>query len=80
MALVWVQAAAPSIRAQAGALGWPRDAGLRIDHLPLSALAAKRLGGAGVDHEVRGEAGASDHAPAWVELKEAGRGRSSPRE
>jgi len=38
---------------------WPRDAGLRIDHLPLSALAAKRLAAAGVDREVRGEAGAS---------------------
>jgi exodeoxyribonuclease III len=59
---------------------WPRDAGLRIDHLLLSALAAKRLAAAGVDHEVRGEAGASDHAPVWVELKEAGGGRSSPRE
>jgi hypothetical protein len=58
---------------------WPRDAGLRIDHLLLSALAAKRLAAAGVDREVRGEAGASDHAPAWVELKEAGGGRSSPR-
>jgi exodeoxyribonuclease III len=59
---------------------WPRDAGLRIDHLLLSALAAKRLAAAGVDREVRGEAGASDHAPAWVELKEEGGGRSSPRE
>jgi hypothetical protein len=43
----------------------------------LSARAAKRLAAAGVDSEVRGEAGASDHAPAWVELKEAGGGRSS---
>jgi DNA polymerase-1 len=51
---------------------WPRDAGLRIDHLLLSALAAKRLAAAGVDREVRGEAGASDHAPVWLELKEAG--------
>ena len=59
---------------------WPRDAGLRIDHLLLSALAAKRLAAAGVDREVRGEAGASDHAPAWVELKEAGGRRSSRRE
>ena len=56
-----------------------RDAGLRIDHLLLSAKAAKRLAAAGVDREVRGEAGASDHAPAWVELKEARAGRSSPR-
>ena len=47
---------------------WPRDAGLRIVHLLLSALAAKRLAAAGVDRGVRGEAGASDHAPVWVEL------------
>jgi len=59
---------------------WPRDAGLRIDHLLLSSLAAKRLAAAGVDRKVRGEAGASDHAPAWVELKQAAGGRSSPRE
>jgi exodeoxyribonuclease III len=50
---------------------WPRDAGLRIDHLLLSAAAAKRLVSAGVDREVRGKDGASDHAPTWVVLKEA---------
>jgi exodeoxyribonuclease III len=53
---------------------WPRDAGLRIDHLLLSASAAKRLVDAGVDREVRGKEGASDHAPAWVELKDAPKG------
>ncbi len=57
---------------------WPRDAGLRIDHLLLSAQAAKRLAAAGVDRDVRGRAGASDHAPAWVELRDDS-GRSSPR-
>jgi exodeoxyribonuclease III len=50
---------------------WPRDAGLRIDHLLLSAPAAKRLVAAGVDRAVRGQDGASDHAPAWVELRDA---------
>ncbi len=54
---------------------WARDAGLRIDHLLLSPLAAKRLMRAGVDKEVRGREGASDHAPAWVELGEAKRKR-----
>jgi exodeoxyribonuclease III len=54
---------------------WARDAGLRIDHLLLSPLAAKRLMRAGVDKEVRGREGASDHAPAWVELSEAKRKR-----
>jgi exodeoxyribonuclease-3 len=47
---------------------WPRDAGLRIDHLLLSPRAAARLIDAGVDRQVRGEDGASDHAPAWVVL------------
>jgi DNA polymerase-1 len=49
---------------------WPRDAGLRIDHLLLSAKAAKRLVDAGVDREVRAKEGASDHAPAWVVLRD----------
>lgn len=56
---------------------WPRDAGLRIDHLLLSAPAAKRLVSAGVDRAVRGKDGASDHAPAWVVLKDAPKGRSA---
>lgn len=47
---------------------WARDAGLRIDHLLLNAPAARRLKAAGVDRAVRGEEGASDHAPAWVVL------------
>ena len=49
---------------------WPRDAGLRLDHLLLSPEAAKRLEASGVDRSVRGEEGASDHAPAWVTLKD----------
>ena len=47
---------------------WQRDAGLRIDHLLLSKPLKRRLAGAGVDRAVRGLDGASDHAPAWVEL------------
>jgi exodeoxyribonuclease-3 len=54
---------------------WARDAGLRIDHLLLSAEAAKRLVDAGVDRAVRGEENASDHAPAWVELRDAPKAR-----
>jgi exodeoxyribonuclease-3 len=50
---------------------WPRDAGLRIDHLLLNEQAAARLAASGVDGDVRGEDGASDHAPAWARLKEA---------
>jgi exodeoxyribonuclease III len=48
---------------------WPRDAGLRLDHLLLSPALVSRLAKAGVDKQVRGEDGASDHAPAWVVLK-----------
>jgi exodeoxyribonuclease-3 len=48
---------------------WPRDAGLRLDHLLLSPAIAPRLKAAGVDREVRGEPDASDHAPSWIELK-----------
>lgn len=49
---------------------WKRDAGLRLDHLLLNAKAAKRLVDAGVDREVRGLEGASDHAPAWIVLRD----------
>ena len=52
---------------------WPRDAGLRLDHLLLSPDLAKRLSDAGVDRWVRGKDGASDHAPAWIVLREARR-------
>jgi exodeoxyribonuclease III len=48
---------------------WPRDAGLRLDHLLLSPTVALRLQKAGIDKKIRGEEGASDHAPAWVVLK-----------
>jgi exodeoxyribonuclease-3 len=57
---------------------WPRDAGLRVDHLLLSAQAAKRCSDAGVDREVRAKEGASDHAPAWVVLREDAKVRRNP--
>jgi exodeoxyribonuclease-3 len=58
---------------------WPRNAGLRIDHLLLSPQLARRLVTAGVDREVRGWPKASDHAPAWIELKDpAARQRAAP--
>ncbi len=47
---------------------WQRNAGLRIDHLLLSAELAPRLVDAGVDRWVRDQPHASDHAPTWVEL------------
>jgi exodeoxyribonuclease-3 len=51
---------------------WQRDAGLRLDHLLLSPALAPRLIEAGVDRLMRGEPDASDHAPAWIILKEEG--------
>jgi exodeoxyribonuclease-3 len=48
---------------------WPRNAGLRLDHMLLSKQLVRKLGAAGIDREVRGEDGASDHAPVWIELK-----------
>ncbi|MGK7864148.1 exodeoxyribonuclease III [Falsiroseomonas sp. E2-1-a4] len=55
---------------------WRRDAGLRIDHILLSPALSDRLKTAGVDRDVRGREGASDHAPAWVVLRPAtGRSR-----
>ena len=48
---------------------WPRDAGLRLDHLLLSPALAPRLTRAGVDRKARSEDGASDHAPAWIMLR-----------
>ncbi len=51
---------------QAGA--WPKNNGIRIDHLLLSAQAADRLTGAGIDRHVRSWDKASDHVPAWCTL------------
>ena len=47
---------------------WEKNGGLRLDHLLLSEQLHSKLKAAGVDREVRGEAGASDHAPAWILL------------
>jgi exodeoxyribonuclease-3 len=47
---------------------WPRDAGLRLDHILLSPDVASRVRGAGVDRDIRGRDNASDHAPVWAVL------------
>ena len=52
---------------------WERDGGLRIDHILVSPALTDRLQDVGVDRDVRGKEGASDHAPVWVELREATR-------
>jgi exodeoxyribonuclease III len=51
---------------QAGA--WPRNNGIRIDHLLLSPQAADRLKGAEIDRDMRGREKASDHVPVRIEL------------
>lgn len=47
---------------------WPADEGMRLDHLLLSPILCERLADGGVDRWARGEANASDHAPAWIVL------------
>jgi exodeoxyribonuclease-3 len=56
---------------------WARNAGLRLDHILLSPDLAGRLQAAGVDREMRGMEGCSDHAPAWIRLKPARRRKGS---
>jgi exodeoxyribonuclease III len=47
---------------------WPRDHGLRIDHLLLSPQAADRLEDAQVDRTPRAKEKASDHTVVWCTL------------
>jgi exodeoxyribonuclease-3 len=56
---------------------YARNAGLRLDHFLLSPAVAKRLKAACVDRDVRGWERASDHAPVWIELADAGK-RTAP--
>lgn len=56
---------------QAGA--WPKNDGIRIDHLLLSPQAADRLTDAGIDKHVRAWDKPSDHVPVWVDLNIAQR-------
>lgn len=51
---------------QAGA--WPKNEGLRIDHLLLSPEAADKLKACGIDKAPRARDKASDHTPIWCEL------------
>ena len=50
---------------------WECDGGLRLDHVLLSPVLKELLQGAGVDRHIRGLEDASDHAPVWVELRDA---------
>ena len=59
---------------------WPNDKGMRLDHLLLSPDLAPRLRSAGVDREARGQDGASDHAPTWIELEPPEQAAVAPRD
>ncbi|MDF1792996.1 MAG: exodeoxyribonuclease III [Thalassobaculaceae bacterium] len=50
---------------------WPKDHGVRIDHLLLSPQAADRLESAGIDTKPRGREKASDHTPVWCTLADS---------
>lgn len=52
---------------QAGA--WPRNAGIRIDHILCSPQAADALENCVIDSEPRGEEKASDHTPIMATLR-----------
>ena len=47
---------------------WPRNEGIRIDHLLLSPEATDRLAESGIDRAPRGRERASDHTPVWCRL------------
>jgi exodeoxyribonuclease-3 len=48
---------------------WETNKGMRLDHLLLSQSLAPHLLSGGVSGTVRGKPGASDHAPAWIDLE-----------
>ncbi|MEM1317662.1 MAG: exodeoxyribonuclease III, partial [Pseudomonadota bacterium] len=50
---------------QAGA--WPKNHGIRIDHLLMSAEAADMFEGSGIDSHVRDWEKPSDHVPIWLQ-------------
>jgi exodeoxyribonuclease-3 len=49
---------------------WPKNNGLRIDHLLLSPQAASQFLQAGIDKDMRSLQRPSDHVPVWCQLKE----------
>ncbi|MDB6455196.1 exodeoxyribonuclease III [Falsirhodobacter sp. 20TX0035] len=50
------------------AQSWPRNNGIRIDHLLLSPQAADLMTDVAIDRDVRGGEKPSDHVPVWIEL------------
>lgn len=48
---------------------YERNAGIRLDHILLSPYLSSSMDHCGIDSEVRGWEKTSDHAPAWISLK-----------
>ncbi|WP_458757735.1 exodeoxyribonuclease III [Afipia sp. TerB] len=48
---------------------YERNDGLRLDHFLLSKKLSTKLVSGGVDADIRGQEGASDHAPVWIRLQ-----------
>jgi exodeoxyribonuclease-3 len=57
---------------------WPNDKGMRLDHLLLSPAIAPQLSRFEVGRDVRGEEGASDHAPVWIDIRRSTRHPRQP--
>lgn len=51
-------------------LAFPKNRGLRIDHIYVTPVLAARATAAGIDREARKGKLPSDHAPVWVEFTE----------
>ncbi|AEI38553.1 exodeoxyribonuclease III [Zymomonas mobilis] len=49
---------------------WPKDHGMRIDHLLISPAIADRLMDVGIDRTMRGLEKSSDHVPVWLRLRD----------
>src|SRR6201996_4015372 len=56
---------------------WPNDKGMRLDYLLLSPDLAGHLTAGGINRDVGGQPGASDHAPLWAALGRKRARRSS---
>jgi exodeoxyribonuclease-3 len=52
-------------------LAFPKNKGLRIDHVYATAPLLARLTAAGIDREARKGAQPSDHTPVWAEFRDA---------
>lgn len=60
---------------QAGA--WPKNNGIRIDHLLMSPEAALHLNGCTIDKHTRGWEKPSDHVPIWIQYDEKAKGQKA---